>query len=328
MRDVAERAGVGMMTVSRVLNGTARVREETRARVYRALEELQYRPNHLARALRGSRSYSIGVIIPDLDDPFFSSFAHAINTVAKQHSYSVLITTTNENAEIELEEARELVGRQVDGLVLIPACKGQSHLDDQEFARTPMVFADRPGPHAQMDRVLVDNRKGAIAAVEHLIQHGHKRICFIGMGRRIFTIEARLSGYKKAMSAANLQAETFLAGEDEQATLEYFRKLQTRRNPPTAIFACSGLVSRHALHALAVLGASIPDQIAFLGFDDFALADILRPAVTVVRQPVQRLGQQAAEMLFKRLEKPNAAPQKITLPVEMILRSSCGCHST
>jgi LacI family transcriptional regulator len=326
MRDVAERAGVGMMTVSRVLNGTAHVREETRDRVYRALEELQYRPNHLARALRGSRSYSIGVILPDLHDPFFSNCAHAINSVAKQHSYSVLITTTSESTEAELEEARELVGRQVDGLVVIPACNGRSHLNDQEFARTPMVCADRPVLHSRLDRILVDNRKGAIAAVEHLLQHGHKRISFIGMSKRIYTIEARLAGYKKAMSAANLQTETFSAGEDEEATLGYLKSLRTRRDSPTAIFACSGLVSRHTLHALAILGTSIPDQVAFIGFDDFDLADIMRPAITVVRQPVQRLGQMAADLLFKRLDKPNAAPQKITLPVELILRSSCGCH--
>jgi LacI family transcriptional regulator len=328
MRDVAERAGVGMMTVSRVLNGTARVTEETQARVYRALEELQYRPNHLARALRGLRSYSIGVIVPDLYDSFFASYAHAINAVAKQHAYSILLTTSDENPETELEEARELMRRQVDGLIIIPACNGRSHLSGQEFARTPLVVADRPVPRAHLDRVLVDNDKGSIAAVEHLIQHGHKRICFVGMGRNIYTIRARCAGYEKAMRSAGLQPETFMGAEDKGATLEFLKELRTRRDAPTAIFASNGLVSRHALHALAMLDINVPEQMAFIGFDDFELADILKPALTVVRQPVQRLGQEAAELLFARLTNPDAPAQKVVLSVELVVRRSCGCHGS
>jgi LacI family transcriptional regulator len=327
MRDVADRAGVGMMTVSRVLNGTARVREETRARVYRALEELQYRPNHLARALRGSRSYSIGVIVPDLNDSFFASYAHAINAVAKRHSYSVLLTTSDENTETELEEARQLLGRQVDGLIVIPACNGRSHLNSHELTRTPIVVADRPVPQSRLDCILVDNKKGSIAAVEHLIQHGHRRICYIGMSQRIYTIQARLAGYKKAMESAHLQPEVFLEGEKEDETLAYLKGLRARPDPPTAIFASNGFVSRHALHALATLGTRIPDEMAIIGFDDFELADILQPALTVIRQPVQRLGQEAAELLFARLTKSaETAPKKVLLPVELVLRRSCGCH--
>jgi LacI family transcriptional regulator len=326
MRDVAERAGVGMMTVSRVLNGTARVTEETQARVYRALEELQYRPNHLARALRGLRSYSIGVIVPDLYDSFFASYAHAVSAVAQQHSYTILLTTSEENAETEIEEARELTRRQVDGLIIIPACNGRSRLSIQEFPRTPVVLADRPSSRFQFDRVLVDNEKGAIAAVEHLIQHGHKRICFVGLGRKIFTIQARCNGYVKAMQAAGLEPETFQAGEDKQATFEFFKKLHTRRNAPTAVFTSNGLVSRNALHALVMLGIHIPDEMAFIGFDDFELADILNPALTVVRQPVQSLGERAAELLFSRLQHPETPAKKVVLPVELVIRRSCGCH--
>jgi LacI family transcriptional regulator len=328
MRDVAERAGVGMMTVSRVLNGTAHVREETRARVYKALQELQYRPNHLARALRGFRSYSIGVIVPDLFDSFFASYAHAINTVAKRHSYSVLLTTSNESAKTEFEEMRELLRRQVDGLVIIPASAGRSQLNHQEFSRTPIVAADRPGPRARFDRVLVDNQKGATLAVEHLIQHGHKRICFVGMSGRIYTIQARCAGYQKAMLAAGLKPAVFLGGEDKEATLNFLKELHARRDPPTAIFTSNGLVSRHTLHALAMLGVHVPEEMAFIGFDDFELADILHLSLTVVRQPVQRLGQEAAELLFARLEKTTRlSPHKLTLPVELIVRRSCGCHA-
>ena len=335
MRDVANRAGVGMMTVSRVLNGTAHVTDETSARVYRALKELQYQPNLMARALRGHGSRSIGVIVPYLYDPFFATCAHAISAVAKQRSYSVLLATSDERADTETEAARDLLRRQVEGIIVIPACHGRSRLSDPEFHSTPMVAVDRPiaRPAArtisrsQVDTVLVENQHGATLATEHLIQHGHKRICFIGLSQKIYTMHARLTGYKKAMRSAGLKPESFFNAADEAATLNFLRSVLGRPNPPTAIFAANGLASRDVLHAVAALDIHIPEEIAFIGFDDFALADILRPALTVVRQPVQRAGEEAAQLLFSRLDGgANLPTQKLNLPVELIIRRSCGCH--
>ncbi|HEY4009439.1 MAG TPA: LacI family DNA-binding transcriptional regulator [Acidobacteriaceae bacterium] len=327
MRDVAERAGVGMMTVSRVLNGTAHVREETRERVYRALEELQYRPNLLARALRGFGTRSIGVILPYLHDPFFASCAGAISTVAKQHAYSVLLATSDESTETETEQLRDLLRHRVEGIIVFPASTGRSRLSDPEFRSTPMVAVDRPVPGAKIDRVVVENQAGARLAVEHLVQHGHRRICFVGLNRRIFTMNARLSGYMKAMQTAGLEPECFLDGHDSAATLEFFRSVRARPQPPTAIFAANGLSATHTLSALAALDVQVPAEMAFISFDDFALADVLRPALTVIRQPVQRAGEEAAELLFARLDGQRDGPvQKRTLPIELILRRSCGCH--
>ena len=359
MRDVAERAGVGMMTVSRVLNGTAQVRDETKERVYRALEELHYRPNLMARALRGFGTRSIGVILPYLFDPFFASCAHAISTVAKEHAYSVLLATSDENTETEAEQLRDLLRRQVEGIIVFPASDGASHLTDREFLGTPMVAVDRPlvrgggrsssratdddAPEsasasgsksragAPVDTVLVENQQGATLATEHLVQHGHRRVLYVGLNRRIFTMQSRVDGYMKAMRAAGLEPECFHEGHDEAATLEFVRSVRSRPNPPTAIFAANGLSTRHALHAIASLDMHIPEEMAFIGFDDFDLADILRPALTVVRQPIQRVGQESAELLFVRLDgqsdpKPERPAQRRTLPVELVLRRSCGCH--
>ena len=329
MRDVADRAGVGMMTVSRVLNGTARVSEETSARVYKALKDLQYQPNLMARALRGHRTHSIGIILPYLYDPFFASCAHAISAVAKQRSYSVLLATSDERVDAETEAARDLLRRQVEGIIVIPACNGRSHLTDVEFNATPMVALDRPIPRSTIDRVLVENQHGATLATEHLIHHGHKRICFIGLSQKIYTMHARLAGYTKAMQAAGLKPECFFDGADEAATLNFLRSILSRPNPPTAIFAANGLASRDVLHAVAALDIHIPEELAFIGFDDFALADILRPSLTVVRQPVERAGEQAAQLLFSRLDGGASLPtQKLNLPVELIIRRSCGCHPT
>jgi LacI family transcriptional regulator len=327
MRDVAERAGVGMMTVSRVLNGTAHVREETRERVYRALEELQYRPNMMARALRGFRTHSIGIIVPYLYDPFFASCAQAVGEVARKHSYSVLLATSDERPDTEIEELRELQRRQVEGIVIIPACNGRSRLSAPEFNALPMVALDRPIARSNFDRVLVENQKGATLATEHLIQHGHKRICLISLSSKIYTMQTRLAGYQKAMQAAGLEPECFFEGGDEAATRDFVRSVKSRPNAPTAIFASNGLASRHALHAIATLGIQIPDEMAFIGFDDFELADILRPALTVVRQPTLQLGHEAANLLFARLDGAADAPsEKRLLPVELVIRRSCGCH--
>jgi LacI family transcriptional regulator len=327
MRDVAERAGVGMMTVSRVLNGTANVREQTRDRVYQALQELHYRPNLMARALRGFGTRSIGVIVPYLYDPFFASCAHAISSVARQHNYSVLLATSDENTEIEADELRDLLRRQAEGIIVFPAASGRSHLPEAEFRSTPMVAVDRPVPKAHVDRVLVENERGAALATTHLIEHGHRRIGFIGLSRKIFTMHARVNGYQKAMQAAGLTPECFFDGGDEAATLAFLRDLRSHPNPPTALFAANGLSTRHTLHALAALDIHVPEEIAFIGFDDFDLADILRPSLTVVRQPVQSVGQQAAELLFARLDgDPERPTQKRLLPVELVLRRSCGCH--
>lgn len=329
MRDVAERAGVGVMTVSRVLNGTAHVADETSARVYLALKELQYQPNLMARALRGHRSCSIGVIVPYLYDPFFASCAHVISEVAKQHAYTVLLATSDECAATETEAALDLLRRQVEGIIVIPASNGRSHLSDPEFRSIPMVAVDRPVARSRIDSVLVENQHGAALATEHLIQHGHKHICFIGLDGKIYTIKARASGYRKAMQAAGLESECLSSAGDDAATLEFLRSVFARLRPPTAIFAANGLSTRHTLRAMAALDIQVPEEMALIGFDDFDLADILRPPLTVVRQPVQRVGEEAAKLLFSRIEgnagKAKRSAQKLSLPVELVIRRSCGC---
>jgi LacI family transcriptional regulator len=326
MRDVANRAGVGIMTVSRVLNGTASVADHTRARVYRALKELDYHPNLMARALRDHRSRSIGIIVPYLYDPFFASCAHAVSSIAKQHDYSVLVATSDESTATETEAARDLLRRQVEGIIVIPAANGRSQLHDHEFHSTPMVAIDRPIPRSHFDRVLVENQQGSALATKHLIQHGHKRVCFIGLDPKIYTMHARLAGYEKAMRSTHRKSEAFFHGDDKPATLAFLRSALARPRPPTAIFAANGISARHVLHAVSALNIHVPEELAFIGFDDFALADILRPALTVIRQPIQRAGEEAAQLLFTRLNNGATLPrQKITLPVELIIRRSCGC---
>lgn len=327
MRDVAELAGVGTMTVSRVLNGTARVAEETSRRVYEAIEQLHYKPNQVARALRGSRSHTIGLLVPYLYDPFFATCAHAINEVAQSHAYSVILTTTNENPATEMEAARQMAQRQVDGLIVIPAERGGSALTGVEFRDLPIVTLDRPIPRSNFDSVQVENKEAGALATDHLIAHGHRRIAFIGLSRRLFTMKTRLAGYELAMRRAGLQHEAHFDCKPQEIVTQLLSDLWKRKDRPTALFTANGLTTRYCLQGLAALGIEIPKEMALIGFDDFELSEVMRPPLTVVRQPVTELGRKAAELLFDRMRKvPGAETQRrIVLPLELVLRGSCGC---
>jgi len=331
MNDVARLAGVGTMTVSRVLNGSAKVSEDAARRVEAAIEQLNYRPNEMARALRGQRTRSIGLIIPYLYDPFFAMSAHAVSTVAKQHGYSVILTTSNEDPETEHEEASQMLQRHVEGLVVIPANRGQSLLTRAMLGRTPLVAFDRPLADPAFDTVLVQNQSGSKRMVQHLIEHGHSRIVFMGLSRTLFTINARLQGYRKAMLEAGLEGDAFFGCETQESTLEAVQSRMQSKKPPTAYFTSNTLATRYVFAALQQLGVKIPTEVALAGFDDFELADLTSPPLTVVRQPAQEMGRVAASQLFERLER-SENPQtgnRIVLPVEIVLRRSCGCkHRT
>ena len=330
MQDVAALAGVGTMTVSRVLNGTARVTEETAGRVYSAIEQLKYKPNHLARALRGSRSNTIGVLLPYLYDPFFAMCAHAINMVAQEHGYSMVLATTNEDAATELDAIRQMVHRQVDGLILIPAHHSDGEQLHPELGSVPIVTLDRPLPNASVDSVQVENEAAGELGTSHLLSHGHKRICFIGLAKDLYTMAVRHRGYEKAMHAARLKPETYFDCHEQEAVTALLKGLINRKNPPTALLTSNGLTTRYVLHALAALRVKIPSQIALIGFDDVELSDLLRPQLTVLRQPVSELGHASATLLFQRLLQGERGElrQHVVLPVELIVRGSCGCETS
>jgi LacI family transcriptional regulator len=339
MHDVARIAGVGTMTVSRVLNSSAGVSPKTAKKVHQAIEKLGYRPNEMARALRGLKSRAIGVIVPYLSDPFFATCAHAIHTVAKQHGYSVLLTTSDEDGKTEFEEALQMLQRHVEGLIVIPADGEHSRLLQAEFAKTSIVAIDRPIRSSLIDSVMVQNKTGSINAVEHLIGHGHERIFFAGLSKKLFTIRARFEGYRRAMQDAGLETSASFACTSRETTLRIVREALASKHPPTAIFTSNALTTRYVLQATGELGVSVPEDVAIVAFDDFELAEVLQPTLTVVRQPAQQMGRVAAEILFAHISRSNGhAPalgtddgpetgKRIVLPVELILRRSCGCES-
>jgi LacI family transcriptional regulator len=330
MSDVARLAGVSTMTVSRVLNGSLNVTEGLRQKVFAAIAQLHYQPNELARSLREQRTRQIGVLIPYLFDPFFANCANAISTVAKEHAYSVVFSTSNEDPEAELDEANRMLRRNVEGLIVIPARPpaGGSLLLAEQFERLPIVTLDRPIDGSRFDSVLVENERGACLGTEHLISLGHRRIAYIGLTDELYTMRMRHKGYAGAMQAAKLKTESALVSGKQEDCLASVRRLMAAKKPPTALFCANNLTTRQVLHSLHVLEMHPPESIALVGFDDFETAELLRPGVTVVRQPDELLGRTAAEMMFARLtdtRRPKTG-KRIVLPVELIVRGSCGAR--
>jgi LacI family transcriptional regulator len=328
MADVAKLAGVGKMTVSRLLSGSANVSEDTAQRVHRAIRMLNYQPNELARSLRSVHTKTIALILPYLYDPFFAMCAHAVSVVARQHGYSVLITTSDEQTDLEQKQAMQMLRRRIDGMVIIPAPNEDGYLRGDEFSNVHVVTLDRPAPDSRFDSVLVNNRAGTRAGVAHLIEHGHRRIAFLGLSKSLWTMQARYAGYREAMAKAGLPVESYIECASGEDTVTIVHSLLTESKPPTALFAGNNLTMRYLLHAMNTLHIDVPGQIALAGFDDFDIADVLHPALTVVRQPVYQVGEMAANLLFQRIARGEYPTKghRVVLPTELVIRRSCGCH--
>jgi LacI family transcriptional regulator len=322
MRDVAQAAGVSLKTVSRVVNGESGVGTATAARVADAITRLGFRRNDLARSLRRAHaSATLGLVIEDLANPFYSTIARAVEEVARRRGYIVITASSEESGERERELVATLLSRQVDGLLLVPAARDHSYLRPELAMGVQVVFLDRPPGGLEADAVLIDNAGGARAGVEHLLSQGHRRIGLIGDPPELYTLAERVGGYRAALAAWGVEADESLmrlgAHDVVQAEVSA-RELLEHPDPPTAIFAANNRVSVGALRALK--GAEAP--VALVGFDDFELAEMLPVPVTVVRHDPGELGRRAAEILFARLDGHRGRPQTVILPTELVVRGS------
>jgi LacI family transcriptional regulator len=274
------------------------------------------------------KSRSIGMIVPYLYDQFFATCAHEATVVARERGYSVILATSGENVDVEYTEAQLMLQRHVEGLLVIPAGHGRSKLSLPEFGRTPVVLLDRPVPDSRFTSILVQNQSGARQAVQHLIvEHGHKRIVFIGMPRRLYTTHARFEGYRREMMDRGLKPRAFFDCVTQEAASIAVKNAMRERVPPTAFFTMYNLTTGYCLRALTEIDVCVPDEVAMVGFDDFDLADILHPALTVIRQPANEMGNAAANFLFNQIKnaEPYPEPQRKLLSLELVVRRSCGC---
>ncbi|MFI6323817.1 LacI family DNA-binding transcriptional regulator [Nonomuraea sp. NPDC050556] len=317
MKDVASAAGVALKTVSRVVNGEPGVHPTTAERVRQAIESLGYSRNESARVLRQGRTATIGLVIEDVADPFYSGLNRAVEDVAITHGCLVLSGSSAEEPARERELVLTFCSRRVDGLIVVPAGDDHTYLRSELDAGTPAIFVDRPpGPGIDVDTVLSDNAGGAAAAVGHLLAHGHRRIAFLGDCPSIYTAAERLTGYRAAMGGLIDDRLVAMAAPELVRVRADLDRMLALPDPPTAVFTGNGRLTVTALRALG------GRRLALVGFDDFELADLLTPGVTVIAQDPIGLGRVATELLFRRIGGDHGPSEQIQLPVRLIARGS------
>jgi LacI family transcriptional regulator len=324
--DVAREAEVSLKTASRVLGGEPYVSEKTAARVREAMARLGYQPNELARGLKARRSAAIGMVVPNVSDPFTANAVKAVQEVARANGHIVILACSGLDCEIERSEIQSLVGRQIDGLVISPADNRRDNVSGLVPPGLPVVTYDKPINGANYDLVTIPNRRSAKGAVQHLLDHGYKRIVAIGARPALYTGAERFAGYHEAMKKAGLEARGYPVDNEDQITPEWISQVMLKRNRVDAIICLNFLCTMQTMRAMRQTGKTLGKDIPFLAFDDFYLADMMTPALSVVRQPAARFGAEAARLLFERIRgTAGEKRQSVVLPTELILRESCGC---
>ncbi|MBB4685599.1 LacI family DNA-binding transcriptional regulator [Amycolatopsis jiangsuensis] len=322
MSDVARLAGVSIKTVSRVVNDEPAVHPDTAERVVAAIEQLGFRRNLGARNLRrGSTTGTIGLIVEDVGNPFYSELNRAVERIATSFGRHVLTGSSEENSDRERELALEFCARRVDGILVVPAGLQHGYLVPEMRAGTPVVFLDRPAGDIVADTVLVDNIGGTVEAVTHLAGQGHRRIAFLGDSPDIFTAAERLRGFREGCVRNGISYDESLVSMHTPTPDTIGHAVRTLVSGPdaaTAVIAGNNRVAVHLLRALA----HAEQRPALVSFDDFELADLLDPPVTVVAHDVSALGHAAAELLFARIQGEQSPPRKVILPVRLVPRGS------
>ena len=325
MREVAALARVSIKTVSRVVNGESGVSPHLARRVTAATERLAYRHNLTASSLRRSdgRSATIGVVLEDVSNPFSSALHRSIEDVAVRRGVLVLTGSSDEDEDRERKLVSAFASRRVDGLIIQPSSHDHSYLLTERRAGTAIVFVDRPAGFFDADTVLTDNAPGVRRGIRHLVAHGHRRIAYLGDLRTIATAVERHRGYVQELAAQKIELDERLVRLDlhgiEKAEAAVTELLAARPRP-TALFAGQNLITIGAFRAMRRLG--LHQRIALVGFDDFLLADLLEPGITVMAQDPAAIGRTAAEMLFRRLDGDESPSEHHTVVTQMITRGS------
>jgi len=314
--------------VSRVINGSPKVTPETRERVEAAIAELHYVPNTLARGLTQSRSGTIGMVVPDLGDPFFTLVLRGAEQVARAAGYRVIVCNTNSDGELEASYVDNLIAHQVDGVILAPVSDESKRMIDWMVARAlPHVLIDRSIPGVDADVVQGDSIGGARMLVDHLIANGHRRIGHVTESQSVSTARDRFRGYREALEANGISFDPALVAEGSGATIDGARgataELLGRGVEFTAILAVNNLAAVGVVLALRESGLAVPGDMAVACFDDIELAAYLCPFLTVMAQPATTYGAIATELLLGRIQE--TAPEErqvVVLPGELIVRES------
>jgi LacI family transcriptional regulator len=308
------------MTVSRALNRPAQVRPETRARVVAAVQELGYVPNGVARSLTRGRTDVIALVVPDIQNPFFTTVSRGVEDVAQRYGYTLTVGNTDEQPEKERRYLEMVAARRVDGVILASA--GADDVQRLQQHRIPLVLVDRIIPSVRTDSVVHDAYDGGRQLVQHLIEQGYRDIMFIGGMPRISTIGARLDGCRGTVREAGLTLSVRLGRLDRASGEEIAASICAEERMPEAVIAANNLVAVGALVELRRQGLRVPEDVALACFGEIEIAALIDPFLTVIREPAYELGRTAMKILHQRLHGANHPPEQRVLPVELIARRS------
>jgi len=315
MVDVARHAGVSLKTVSRVMNGAPYVQQAMIDKVLASATELGFRPNRLASTLRsGQSTATIGLLIEEIGNPFYSIVADVTAEVARDHDTLLITASSEENPDLERQLLRDLCSRRVDGLLVVPAGDDHSFLRADVEMGIPVVFLDRPASGLTADTVLLDNRGGSRAAVRSLVDAGHRRVAVLLDSNDIYTMRERLAGAREALAKGQILVRDGV--RDPASAAQATGELLDQPDPPTAFFTLNNRLTVGALHELWRRGSDA----ALVGFDDFELSHLMPRPLTVVGYDLREYARTAAELLFERIHGGQTPPRTVVLPTHLLER--------
>ncbi len=326
IKEVARYASVSVATVSRVINKTEYVSPDLVQRVQDAMETLEYRPNSLARSLRRNETMTVGILIPQLDHPFFSALAFAIERELFNHDYRAFICSAEENLEKEAAYVEIFLQRHVDGVIYVPTGQSRRTLEKLVQQNMPVVLADSDLGYEQIDCVRSRNHEGAYDAMCYLVAQGHRNIGVIGSPTNSEPMVHRMNGVRQAVGefGLNIHPERLIpaSGKDFEKGFIHATQILSQDDRPTAIFALNDLIAVGVMHAAARMGLSLPADLSVMGFDNIPLSEYSIPELTTVAQPIYEIGETVTRRLLMRLEKQETPPQLIELDTKLIIRQS------
>jgi len=323
--DVAEKAGVSIATVSKVINNTGRISEKTRKKVWSIMEELDYQPSAVASALSGKSTFTIGLTLPDLANPYFAEIARAIEDQGRKYGFNVFMCSTDNDAHKEEEYYQLFMKKRVDGIIMVSRDKQNVIVKKILSEKVPLVMIAREFFSAPVTSVMVDDYYGGMQAGQHLLQQGHKRIAVIVENLTELGSKERLRGCSDATkeAEAELKPSYILEGgytlDSGKAAMKELLELKKR---PTAVFACNDVLAIGAIQAVRESGLRVPEDVSIVGYDNTILATIVDPPLTTVAQPMQEIGERSVALLVEQIQSKESVRQRVVLMPDLVIRHS------
>lgn len=327
LKQIANDLDISVSTVSRILNGKgkeSRISDATVASVLKYAEEVGYSPNLIAKGLQASRTFTIGLMVPDIANPFFATMAKHIEKWASRSKYSIILIDSDEDVEIEKVQVQNMMGRKVDGLIVAPVGDSYQHFTKIEQQNVPLIFVDRYFTDSTIPYITSDNYQGSYDAVKELISKGHKRICLISGSQANELVRERTKGYVDALNNAHIEEFQELMLGDSFSIQNGYENTKTvlqLKNPPTAIFAMNNLIGFGVLKAIKELGLKIPQAISLIIFDNHPYLSLLNPSISTVKQNSEKIGEMAVKAILKEIDQ-EFDTSSMRIPTELMLRDS------